>query len=88
MQVKYLETRLAMPSPCELHLSLHTEPVRSPPASTDLLYTALFTTKKKHQFPKFPSGPSALSLVANLRWPTASILIADYGRRVPRLFKA
>lgn len=65
-------------------LSLHTAlPVlrsapRTLPLPTDLLYTALFTTKKNTNF---PNSRSALSL-ADLRWPTGSILIADY--RVPR----
>lgn len=53
-------------------LSLHTAlPVlrsapRGLPLPTDLLYTALFTTKKNTNF---PNSRSALSL-ADLRWPT------------------
>lgn len=41
---KYLWTYPTTRVSCATYLSLHTEP--DPPASTDLLYTALFTTKK------------------------------------------
>lgn len=58
-------------------LSLHTAlPVRrsplhpSPcPLPTDLLYTALFTTEKT-PISQIPDADRALSLAADLRWPT------------------
>lgn len=77
-------------------LSLHTAlPVRSLPPPTPalssayrpLIYCSLYN-RKKHQFPKFPKR-SALSLAADLRWPTtATILIADYTASRPRALKA
>lgn len=67
---------------CRAEIAPHPAPVLSS-AYRPLIYCSLYN-KKNTNFPNSRSGPRALSLAADLRWPPASILIADYIRRVPR----